>query len=228
MQIGILKAIGLLVFLYLTWRNSRDNYGDEKMISYSWLSLGAFLFGGRLIYGLLNWGVWNDSIISWFLFWQKPGLSYTGAYLSWVLVSALFAQKNEWKVWSFMEESIGNFWIFLVFVMLDEIFRSGFNTLVIFVLAVLIIVGILSLIIGKKYRSFVWYKSGKKGFLFFFVNILFWLILGVRALIFKDGVIVGSLYVILSLISLTGLVMLGEVFNQQTLLFAGRRRKNER
>ncbi len=228
MQIGILKAIGVVVFLYLTWRNSKENYGDEKLISYSWLSLLVFLVGGRLTYGLLNFGAWNDSIANWFLVWQKPGMNYIGAYLFWVLASIIYAQKNEWRVWSFLEESIGNFGIFILFIMADEILRGGGESLGLQVLLLLVGTGILTVVLGKKYRSFVWYRSGKKGFLFFFSNMIFWFLMVIRAFIFKDGFQPWGLYLTLCLISVAGLFILGEVFGQLSLLFVGKRRKNEK
>ena len=63
------------------------------------------------------------------------------------------------------------------------------------------VAGILSFLIRKKYRSWAWYRSGKKGFLFFFWSLLFWSILAVLG---KEWWILS-----LNLLFIGGLFMLG-------------------
>ncbi|MGI5840606.1 MAG: prolipoprotein diacylglyceryl transferase family protein [Patescibacteria group bacterium] len=228
MQFGIIRTIGVILFLYLTWRNSREDFEDDKLISYSWVSLLAFLIGGRLAFGLINWGVWNDSIASWFLVWQKPGMNYMGGYLVWFMASWWYANNNKWKVWSFMEDSIVNFGVMMAFFIGDELLRSNFNLTAASVLMVLMIIGVLTMIVSKKYRSYVWYKSGKKGFIFFFTNVLFWLFLALKGVLFKDGYFISGIYLTVGLISLIGLFILGEVLDIKFLNVVGMRRKNEK
>lgn len=45
MSLGIFRILGLVVFMYLLWRDLRDNYGDEKIINYAWIALLGFLVG---------------------------------------------------------------------------------------------------------------------------------------------------------------------------------------
>ena len=58
-------VVGMILFLYLTWRNLREDYKEGVLVSFSWLALLAMVLGGRLLYGLLNWGVWNDNWMDW-------------------------------------------------------------------------------------------------------------------------------------------------------------------
>ena len=81
----------------------RESYDDQKIIKYSWLALIGFMVVGRFMYGLINWGIWNDQLVDWVSIWNKPGMSYTGAYFGLVLVTWAYARKEQWKFLSFME-----------------------------------------------------------------------------------------------------------------------------
>jgi prolipoprotein diacylglyceryltransferase len=105
-MLGIIRIIGVVLFVYLTWRNLRENYEEERVVTYSWLALLGFFIGGRITYGLVNFGVWNDSWLSWFSVWDKPGMNYIGGFLTLVLVGFIFAKVNNWKVIPFLERLI--------------------------------------------------------------------------------------------------------------------------
>lgn len=209
MTLGIIKILGMVVFLYLLWRNLRENYDDQKVIVFSWVGLLGFLVTGRLVYGLINWGIWNNDLIDWISVTIKPGMSYIGGYLGLVLMAWLFSHKEQWKFLNFMEDIIGPFLIMFWFLMVDELVRTklSLEPLVFLVLSVLIF-----LLIGwvkTRYRSFVWYKSGKKGFVLLFSNFLFFLILLPVLIFLKENPVNMILVVIISLISLVGLFILG-------------------
>jgi hypothetical protein len=212
MNFAIFRILGILLFLYLTWRNLREDYKENDLISYSWIALLAFFAGGRIIYGLEHWGIWNESWTDWLLVWDKPGMNYVGGYVAMIIASYLVSRKNGWKIWSFVEDSLNNFMIFFLFLMLDEFLRTRFG-LMPGIYSFIIIIGLaLSIWIKKKYRSFMWYRSGKKGFAFLFVNIILSLILMGVNFWFKNSLIYSFLYLASGLISLIGLFILGEVF----------------
>ena len=211
MTLGIFRVLGVIAFLYLLWRSLRENYDDQKVISFSWVALLGFLVFGRLSYGLINWGIWNDDLVDWVLVGSKPGMSYIGGYLGLILVSWLFARKEQWKFLSFMEDLARPFLVMTSFFMLDEIFRTKFNWELILFLLLIVLIFPLFVWISKKYRSFVWYRSGKKGFALLSLNFLFFLGLTPVLILFKDNLVNIILSVIISLISLIGLFVLGEV-----------------
>jgi hypothetical protein len=223
MSLGIIRSLGTILFVYLIWRNLRENYKENDLISYSWMALISFLLGGRLLFGLINWGVWNNSWIDWVSLWSKPGMSYLGAYLFVFGATWLIAKSRDWKIWSFMEDSLVIFLIFFEFLMLDEFVRSSFNLIPGIYSLIILITLIISIFIKNKYRSFVWYKSGKKGFTFFFSNFLLCLMLTIMSFWLKFNLIYSFLYLIGSLIYLVGLFILGEVFQP---LFVNSKRKN--
>ena len=213
MNLGILRIIGIILFAYLTWSNLRNNYEEDKVVTYSWIALLGFFIGGRITYGLVNFGVWNDSWISWFSVWDKPGMDYIGGFLSLMLVNFIFSKINNWKFIPFCEDGLINSLFLLVFLMTDELLRSKFNLKVAIYLLFLILMIFLANLAKKKYRSLVWYKSGKKGFAFLASGFLAFLILGFLGLFFKVSLVYSILYWVVSLIFLTGLCILGEVFN---------------
>lgn len=182
-------------------------------MTYSWLALLGFFIGGRITYGLVNFGVWNDSWVSWFSVWDKPGMNYIGGFLTLVLVGFIFAKVNNWKVIPFLEDGLINLILLISFLMIDEFVRASFSLEVGVYVLFLVLMMFLAKFLRKKYRSFVWYKSGKKGFVFLVIVFLSFLIMGILGIFFKTSLIFSILYWIISLISLVGLCILGEVFD---------------
>ena len=156
----VLGILGVVGYLYLSWRTLRDNYQEEDVVAFSWVALLLFLIGGRIAFGLSHWGIWNGNQGAWLEFWKIGEINLFGAYLVWLVFSILIAKDKEWKLWSFLEDSLAS--IFYLSMMAGLMSRNWQ------VIAALGIASILGLLVGKKYHSFTWYKSGKKGFLFFF------------------------------------------------------------
>ena len=213
MNLGILRIIGIILFAYLTWRNLRYSYEEDKVVTYSWVVLLTFFVGGRIAYGLVNFGIWNDSWLNWFSVWNKPGMDYVGGFLALILANFIFSRMNGWKFIPFCEDTLTNSLFLLVFLMGDEFLRTKFDLRVGFYLLFLVLMMFLMAFFKKKYRSWVWYKSGKKGFAFLATAFISFLILGFLGLYFKVALFYSILYWVISLISLVGLCILGEVFN---------------
>lgn len=213
MILGIIRAIAVILFLYLSWKSLRENYKEESLIPFLWGVVLVFLVAGRISYGLVNWGVWNENIMNWLLVWQKPGFDYLGAMLGMVGAIVLISKYNDWKVMSVLEDMTWESLLMLSLFLSDEFIRGRFNikygaSLVITVLGLM---G--ALWVKKKYRSFVWYASGKKGFVFYFTSILIFTLFTGLSFLLKQGVIIKGLYLVLSLLSFGGLFILGEVLN---------------
>ena len=208
MSLGIFRTLGLVIYMYLLWKDLRGDYGDQKTINYAWIALAGFLVGGRIVFGLINWGVWNDSWLSWLSVWNKPGTNYLGSFIGLVLVSWLVAIKNQWKFLSLMDDIVKPTLIFCSLLMLDEAIRSNFNLkpVVFFILLIIDIFFVNWL--KKKYRSFIWYKSGRKGFVLLFNNLLFFFAIGIILVLLKDSWLSVILASIISLISGVGLYIL--------------------
>jgi len=211
MSLGILRVLGIIIFLYLLWRNLKESYESQKVITFSWIALLGFFVGGRLLYGFIHWGIWNNNLSDWVSVWNKPGMSYIGAYLGLVLVTWLYGRKEQWKFFNFLEDLMRPLLVFSWFLVADECIRTKFDWKLIVYLILIIIIYLINLWLSKKYRSFVWYKSGKKGFVLLSTNFLFFLAITITLILFKESLVSVILASIISLISLIGLFILGEV-----------------
>lgn len=198
----ILKILLGVVYVYLLWRTLKEDYLPEKLISFGWVSLLGFVVGGRIGYGLVNWGVWNDSFWDWCSFWDKGGFIYAGAYIGFLVVTYLFCLKSGWKLWAFLEElTLLGLGLLTVLALVDGVWLLA---------GAMFLTGLVLVWILKSYRSFVWYRSGKKGFGFLAANFILFLLLFLLSWFF--GQAKGRwLYLIWGLISLLGLVILGEL-----------------
>ena len=207
---GLIRVLFTVLFLYLIWRRLREDYNQDDLLSYGWQLLLVFLTAGRIGFGIIHWGVWNNDIGGWFSIWSMPGFNYFCAYFGGVVFSALYASKKGWKVWKFAEEMVPQYLVYIFGLMLGEVIMARFGFEVLLWLIALLLTLVASHLIKEKYRSFVWYTSGKKGFVFLFANIFFsilalgitmWMRIDIWQIIF-----LGSW----CLISIVGLVMLGE------------------
>lgn len=189
----ILGILGIVGYLYLSWRTLRENYQEEDIIAFSWVAILLFLIGGRISFGLWRWGIWGNTFSKWLEFWKIGEINILGAYLGWLILAVLISKDKGWKLWAFFEDSLVSVWFLLTsFGIILHDWK---------LIACLGISGIFSLLMGKRYHSLFWYKSGKKGFLFFWYSIIFWLILGIFYKIYWLSA--------LSLLFVGGLFMLG-------------------
>ncbi|MBP6989497.1 hypothetical protein KBB48_01845 [Candidatus Shapirobacteria bacterium] len=189
----VFAVIGIIFYLYFTWRTLREDYREEALVAFSWVALFIYLFMGRIVYGLWHWGIWVDTPGSWFEFWKMSEINMLGAYGAWLLFAVLIAKDKGWRLWSFLEDSLWSLW-WLILISSVELRTFG-------VTAALGIAMLFTAIVRRKYRSFTWYRNGKKGFLYFWFLMIFFLVL---------GPIVGKYWLsLLGLIFGAGLFMLG-------------------
>ena len=223
MSLAIIRVIGIILFLYLTWRNLRGDYPESKLISFGWISILFFLVFGRIGFGLLNFGVWK-TWSDWISVWQKPGMDYLIATIGFITAVFWISKINQWKFFAFIEDNLKNFLVFMIILMIDEVFRTRFGLESLAYVLIFIIAYIVSLWLSKKYRSFVWYRSGKKGFVFLSISFLVFLLITGVLFWFKNKLFLIILSGLISLISLVGLFILGDIFQS---LSVSKRRKNE-
>lgn len=167
----ILGIIAILGYLYISWRTLRDNYQEEDIVAFSWVALLLFLVGGRLVYGFWHWGDWLGRGITWLEFWKIYEFNIWGGSALWLCFALLISKDKDWKVWAFLENALVSFWFLLsMFGIITKDWKL--------VIALALALG-LNFVLKKRYRSLIWYKSGKKGFLFFWFFFCFWLILAI-------------------------------------------------
>lgn len=182
----VIGIVGCLIYLYLCWRGMKENYKEEDMIAFGWVSLLVYLIGSRIAFTYSEPKLWLE-------FWKMNQGNVFLGYILWLLLAWLVTKDRGWKFFAFGEDSLLNLmWInFVYFAILGQ-----------WKLMLLLIgVGLMVWKFFGRYRSLWWYKSGKKGFLFLVANIIFFV--GV-CLIFNN-----YYYLIITLLSVVGLVMLG-------------------
>ncbi|KKR66605.1 MAG: hypothetical protein UU09_C0050G0007 [Microgenomates group bacterium GW2011_GWA2_40_6] len=106
----LVGTIGLFVYLYLSWRVLRNNYKEEDVAAFGWISLLTYLLGSRLAYGFIYWGVWSENPTKWLEFWKIGESSVIGGYLLWISMAWLVATDRGWKFFSLAED---NLWLLL-------------------------------------------------------------------------------------------------------------------
>jgi len=189
----ILGIFGVIGYLYLSWRTLRENYQEEDVIAFSWVALLLFLVGGRVSFGLAHFGIWSGNPGAWLEFWKMGEISIVGASFFWAAFALLIIRDKDWKIWPFFEDSLVSAGFLLII-----------SALILKVWPVaLALVGALILTgpMKKRYRSLQWFRSGRKGFLFFWFSIWFWLIFAVISRIWWVAGV--------SLLFIGGLFMLG-------------------
>ncbi len=208
---SVLRILAVALFLYLAWRKLRHDYDEEGLMSYLWMFMLMFLIGGRLVYGMVHWGVWNDSVWDWMAVFTKSGFDYFGGYFIAMLFSFFYLSSRSWKIWNLAEDMTMIFVVFMLMMLSAEIIGSGFSVEAMLWLVWMILLAVVVNLLSGKYRSFAWYKSGKKGFLFLVANILFPLgSLGLVVFLGGNWMMMGAL-IAWCLISVLGLVMLGDI-----------------
>lgn len=200
----IINFLLFLVFFYLVWRKNRIDYDEKKII---WLLIVDFLIFNLVIKLKIS----------------LAGLSYLLGYGCAVGFGFWLVQKRwKWKYWMFLENVYEIWWGFVLINLIVKWWIVGrdlvwFNWWFLWFLS-----GIITLMSKNKYRSYGWYKSGKAGFVFFYGNVIssLFLLLSTFWLGLDWKLIVG--FGIWNLLSLIGLVMLGEVFGSIKFLGGGK------
>lgn len=183
----------------------------------------AFLIGGRLVYGLANWGQWEN----WWqgiVFWRYPGMVYGGSILAMTWWTLFIAENKKWKFWQLMEETI-IYLIFLVMGMMAADFLfGGMEVTILAFMGLMLITAVMGELFMNRYRSLWWYPSGKRGFVVLFDGL--WLGWGgmVLARVFEMSLVWQITLGLLGLTSLVGLIILGDSY--KVLLNGLGRKKN--
>ncbi len=213
----LFRFLAVMVFAYMVWRKSRDDL-NEDVNSFLWSCIVAFFIGGRIGWGFANLLNWGSDIWDWLFFWDRPGFNILVGFVS--LFSFVFLY-SLFERWSFVELSedllMPTIFTALLWIVSDWFLMKDSS---VFLFGASFVVVFLASFWARNYRSFYWYRSGKKGFMFLFSGLLFSLLtIGISYMI-DIWVFYRYLALVFGLIFGASLVMLGELINLD-------RRKNE-
>jgi len=200
----VLDAIMMVVFMYLVWRKLRENHSQRRAVGLGWLLVGGFFVGSKLM-GLLLAGLSPDfGGKSWWSVSMEP----VGGWLLAVVVVCWWGWILEDKVWQVAEDVIMPVVALMLWFQLRKTV-SGFDWRQLALASEMIIAMVIAGWLSGKYRSLWWYKSGKKGFVFFFLSFVVLGLLGVAELIMGGRIWLGVGEVLLGLLFWAGLFILG-------------------
>ena len=163
----IVNIIGVLIFLFLIWRNLKQDYLPEQIFNYSTIvlfSMILFFFLSRMF--LPNWWFW---------------ISFVGFCLG-ILLGYLRIKYNFYEyLEAFTIASIP--WLAIIFIT-DSVINTSWESLVLGFIT-LSFFGIFYFF-KKRYKSFSWYRSGRIGFASITTLGMYFLIRGLIAFILPD------------------------------------------
>jgi len=143
----VLRILALILASFIFWKKLKEDYPNEEIFFLTILMLVSGNIGGR--------------------FFQAQG-----AFLGGILPLILFSKIKKWNPWQAADAVIYPFLlIFLILNFSKIIYVFSWLTLLMMTLGLGVLVS--SLRIEKTYRSFLWYKSGKVGFLACFAILAF-------------------------------------------------------
>lgn len=170
----LLVPLAFIFASYLLWRDLREDYPEEEIISLTIYLALAFLAGARLIHVLSRFSDFQFSLLKWLLIGHYPGFSFIGGFLACLGLVFFWSKRKNWDFWQIGEIVVPAGFLVTIIVGAGLYLTKGE---IIFleeaVLALLLL--IFSRFLRRKYRTFVWYKSGKLGFVSCFSLSLFML-----------------------------------------------------
>jgi len=196
--------IAIVLFLYLSWKQLQEGYNSQQIIGFSWGLVLAMILIGRL-----TGGEWQSDS-GWLILaiWRPLRVNYFVSLIIAVLLCAWMSRKNNWKLWSVLEDLTPAFLAFITFGLMADLCRA-FTWKLLIDLAIAIMAVVWSRGLKSRYRSLVWYPSGKKGFVFLAISTISFALISISTFFLEDRHFFPYLYLGTSLISGWGLYMLG-------------------
>lgn len=197
---GFFAVLAFIAASFLLWRKLKEDYPEEEIISFTILLTLFAILGGRIFYLVGHFSEFNFNLAEWIFWTRYPGFSLPGAFLSMIPFALWWTRKNNWDFWVVVDGAV---WGLLAALLLGS-FGAWFSdgappTSAKIMLAVLLFP--LTFYLFRNFRKFIWYKSGKPGFVacavssFYFLGLIgldFWF----RITIYLDiamGLIIGGL-----------------------------------
>lgn len=184
---GFFVAISFMIASFVLWKYFREDYPEEEILTFTIYLFLTSLIGARIFYIAENFPVFGLYFDKW-LFWSKyPGFSFIGAFLGGGFFLNYWVKKKKWDLWLLADKTVIIFFLVQMIggigLVLSTVNRFDFIRL-------LIVTGLffLSYYLLGHYRKFVWYKSGKIGFVACFGLALYFLFFGLLEFFKRNGI----------------------------------------
>ncbi len=189
--LSLFQALSFLVVAIIVWKRSKEENYPETTVFDGYLL--SFLFGlivGRVGHIIFSWSRFQLDILKWFNFVQYPGVQLLFGLVGAGVYLYFFAKKQKWDAFEILDWwaqaiTLGLVWINLSFFMAGTrfgnetslpwgivfpgVFEKRHPVQLYFVIFHLVVYKLLNWL-EYHYRTFEWYRSGKKtaqtGFVF--------------------------------------------------------------
>lgn len=199
---GFFAAVIFFAASFILWRSLKEDYQEEEILTFTlYLFIGAIL-GARIVYILSNFSAFGFSVSSWLLWTRYPGFSLLGAILGGGVLLYYWSKRKQWDLWLVGDKLI---FVFLSAQILGSL--GGYLSTASFFYLVMLILSTFILgvcwLMNQHYRKFLWYKSGKVGFVACVGFFFFFLGLSLLEILTKSGIYFEKLvYPLLSAITI--------------------------
>jgi phosphatidylglycerol:prolipoprotein diacylglycerol transferase len=188
---SVIQAIAFFASALVIWRRAREeHYSEPKVFDGFLLSFIVGWLSGRVGYFLLNWEKYGFDVFKWLNFVQYPGSQLLVALVAATLYMYFYAKKQKWDAfevldWWAQAMSMGLFWLNIGYffagtrfgtvtnlpwgIVFPGVFEKRHPIQAYYALFHAVMYRFLYWL-EFNYRSFEWYRAGKKtaqtGFLF--------------------------------------------------------------
>jgi len=184
--LSIFYAFAFFLSSFFIWKGLKEEYQEEDILNFTViLTLGSIL-GARLFYILFTPRLLFNPL-RWLALRIEPGFSFFGALVSFLLITFLWSGKKKWDFWLVFDNLSLPFFFVFSFLSFGLIITNG-GELFFYLFFLSVLFSILSIFLAKYYRRFIWYKSGKPGFVGCLSLGFFSMIFGLLEFFLKKGV----------------------------------------
>jgi len=183
-QLVFFIVFAFIAASFVLWRLLKDDYPEEEIITFTILFTFFALLSGRVFYIADHFSAFDFQFSKWLFWYRFPGFSLAGAFWGGALFSFWRAKKKDWDAW-LLADAVIRALVWAVLLGGVGFYLVAMENSSLFKLVWALIVFLLSFIIIRRYRKFVWYKSGKPGFIACFTTALYFL--GLFVLDFSQG-----------------------------------------
>lgn len=159
---GVFAGASFVVFSFVLWQRLKEDFEEEAILTFTIFLALSFLLGARVFYILTHFSQFGFSFA--FLLWRVyPGFSLLGGVLSAIGFTYWWTKKKQWVFWEIGDSILVSF-SFSSFVIGLGLFASKLTkgSLYSFIFSFLFLAIVFFLY--RNYRKFIWYESGKPGF----------------------------------------------------------------
>jgi hypothetical protein len=163
--------LGIIIWLFTSWKNLRQDYQEDQIVPLTFESMLIFLFASRFLYIVLNFDEFGYNLIRWLNVFSLPGFNFWAGFLVLLVFVYIFSRRHELVFLDIIEKlTIPLVKTFIIVTLGYFLFSPSIYSLLIFILPIALLLFSLYL---RNYRSFLWYPSGRVGFMFFALTGIF-------------------------------------------------------